>query len=115
MLDDDVTMTLPRVHIAIPGPKTSGIVVEDGKQTSGKKKMHIIPVGFSPSFYLKNIPQVSSINKINGPSAQTNRVSGAFAVNSKSKKDTLSPIIMEVENGSLEDDFSLQGGHFPLP
>ncbi len=28
---------------------------------------------------------------------------------------TLSPIIMEVENGGLEDDFSLQGGHFPLP
>ena len=22
---------------------------------------------------------------------------------------------MEVENGGLEDDFSLQGGHFPLP
>ncbi len=28
---------------------------------------------------------------------------------------TVSPIIMEVENGGLEDDFSLQGGHFPLP
>ena len=28
---------------------------------------------------------------------------------------TLSPIIMEVENGGLEDDFSLQGGRFPLP
>ncbi len=28
---------------------------------------------------------------------------------------TLSPIIMEVENGGLEDDFSLQGGHVPLP
>ena len=28
---------------------------------------------------------------------------------------TLSPIVMEVENGGLEDDFSLQGGHFPLP
>ena len=28
---------------------------------------------------------------------------------------TLSPIIMEVENGVLEDHFSLQGGHFPLP
>ena len=28
---------------------------------------------------------------------------------------TLSPIIMEVENGGLEDDFSLLGGHFPLP
>ena len=26
----------------------------------------------------------------------------------------LSPIIMEVENGGLEDDFSLQGGQFPL-
>ena len=29
--------------------------------------------------------------------------------------DTLSPTIMEVENGGLEDDFSLQGAHFPLP
>ena len=28
---------------------------------------------------------------------------------------TLSPIIMEVENGGLEDDFSFQRGHFPLP
>ena len=28
---------------------------------------------------------------------------------------TLSPIIMEVENGGVEHDFSLQGGHFPLP
>ena len=28
---------------------------------------------------------------------------------------TLSPIIMEVETGGLENDFSLQGGHFPLP
>ena len=27
---------------------------------------------------------------------------------------TLPPIIMEVEGG-LEDDFSLQGGHFPFP
>ncbi len=27
---------------------------------------------------------------------------------------TLPPIIMEVENGGLEDDFSLQIGHFPL-
>ena len=27
---------------------------------------------------------------------------------------TLSPIIMEVETGGLEDDFSLQGYHFPL-
>ena len=31
------------------------------------------------------------------------------------KPSTLSTIIMEVENGGLEDDFSLQGGHFPLP
>ena len=31
------------------------------------------------------------------------------------KRLTLSPIIMEVENKGLEDDFSLQGGHFPLP
>ncbi len=28
---------------------------------------------------------------------------------------TLSPIVMEMENGGLEDDFSLQEGHFPLP
>ncbi len=28
---------------------------------------------------------------------------------------TLSPIVMEVEHGGLEDDFSLQGRHFPLP
>ena len=28
---------------------------------------------------------------------------------------TLPPIIMEVEHGGLENDFSLQGGHFPLP
>ena len=28
---------------------------------------------------------------------------------------TLSPTILEVENGGWEDDFSLQGGHFPLP
>ncbi len=25
------------------------------------------------------------------------------------------PILMEVENGGLEDDFSPQGSHFPLP
>ncbi len=30
-------------------------------------------------------------------------------------KNTLPPIIMEVENGVLEDVFSLQGVHFPLP
>ncbi len=28
---------------------------------------------------------------------------------------TLSPIIMDMETGGLEDAFSLQGGHFPLP
>ena len=28
---------------------------------------------------------------------------------------TLPPIIMEVENGVLEDVFSLQMGYFPLP
>ena len=29
--------------------------------------------------------------------------------------NTLPPIIMEVENGALEDEFSLPGVHFPLP
>ncbi len=29
--------------------------------------------------------------------------------------DTLPPIIMEMENGVLEDVFSLQMGYFPLP
>ena len=37
---------------------------------------------------------------------------GSERINGLDKWVTLSPIIMEVENRGLEDDFSLQGGHF---
>ena len=38
-----------------------------------------------------------------------------FSQPTQKNTDAPFPINMEVENGGLEDDFSLQGGHFPLP